>query len=206
MKMFAIVGLAMLVTACGQQAGAPSAAPGTQAASKPVVLDLSTPDRALKSIWASADANRKAMCDVKRKMAASNDASQAQYKVLVSSPDLPIKATTGQLTEALNVGVYLQTNCTPIVLRREINEIKSETESRSVAFFTTHDQTPMPEGFKLADSAKEEAEKGTRYKAVFTKVEGQWLLDELYFYSTYSDVWLRLYDEPKTASVNNLPF
>ncbi|MDR7232269.1 hypothetical protein J2X45_003375 [Caulobacter sp. BE264] len=179
-----------------QGVAAPAAAPA---------MDLSTPDRALKSQWAYADWYRASSCTVRNELVKGETAEAKRFGILVR-PLPPADTLTGAAKESFLAARALTESCKPDVLRREINEIKTETESRAVAFYTVYDETPIPEGYSLSEYSKEDATTGDRFKVVLTKVEGKWLVEDYARFFVYDKSWLSMTSKPREIARSTTAF
>lgn len=211
LKILAIGGVVSVSISCGggkpeikQEASAKSP-PQEQAASSPendlagisaklakllpfpqsgVLLD--TPDNSVKSWWNIYDYIEKLRFD-KCKV---NENSMREWMQI---------NTQALLTSEAIARFALSTGCEIETWKRQIDEVKSESETRAVVFASVWRTSAVP-----ASADKDEIEKskkGTKMKYVLEKSQGKWLLTDVYRFSpktSYStENWDRLYDGEK---------
>lgn len=160
---------------------APAPATGFDAAvatRQAIVVDASTPDRALKTLWALQDADAQVICAADAEM----DKLQGRTKAIV-------EASRGEHSHRELLGGSLAKSmaqiyawpCTVPQLKREINDVKGETDSRAVARVTVRNTSPVPaDADEPAEFMKAARKNGERYRYIFTKVEGAWRLEDVY--------------------------
>jgi hypothetical protein len=204
------VGVALLALAgCDKPAPANPSAPSPQAAAPAnaaVVEDVTTPDRALKTLWALSDQKRRDMCAARAQIAASNSADARAAKTLLVGSTVRPDLTTGAAATWFASLEKASNRCVADDLQRQINEVKAESESRAVIFATVRNLTPIVEGATEYDFSKEQREKGWRYKYVFTKIEGRWLLEEVYQMAAYDTEFDSMYDSANQDGVSPAAF
>lgn len=188
---------ALAAAACSQapngQNGA-AAQSATAAAIAPIKIDNSTPDRALKTLWAMQDAELKARCELMSQLYADKTPEgRKRYRLILGYGDRT-GLVTGNVQKEFD---YLEPcdGVTP-TLTREINEIKTETESRAVAFVTVKNITPIPSGAPDDKWAAERREKGDQYKIVLTKIDGGWLVEAVYASILNDGTWYQQFEKP----------
>jgi hypothetical protein len=188
---------ALSLTACarsdvGSTAG--EAAVQRQSAPAVVAIDNTTPDRTLKTLWALQDQTLKARCDLLESLLADESPEgRRRYRLLTGYPDLGT-LVTGNVEKAYN---YLSPCDGEIpTMAREITEIKSETESRAVAYFTVKNTTPIPKGAADDKWRTDLREKGDRYKVVLTKVQDGWRVEAVYTRLSADGDWYQQHERP----------
>ena len=141
------------------QAGKPAAAP---------TIDLSTPDRALKSYWAVLDWREVRT----REIYAPTQSQRNELKVVA---DTFARTVTGNI-----IRPNYDKSDPPNLFIRDIKEVKVESESRAVIFAQIRNATPIPpELTPSADQAKRRDE-GDTYRYVLEKVEADWRVSEIW--------------------------
>lgn len=150
---------------------APAPASTPKAVVATVAVDLSTPDRALRSYWAVRDENRRARAAIERefRMRARDDIQRADR----------------QLTEVVAPAMVadLQANFDPPpaeTYSRDIMEVKVESESRAVILVVIRNTTPIPEGAAVSEFAREGRRDGEKYRYVFEKGVTGWQVAEIW--------------------------
>jgi hypothetical protein len=163
----AIVVTTALLTGCGV---------GTDSTSSPPKTDLSTPDRALKSYWATQDWLEASGLGGKR----SADLANAKYLAPLTT------GTVGAATK--NVGK-------PVAFVRDLVEVKSESESRASVLAKIRNATPIPPGADVTDYHRK-AREGHTYKYVLEKVGAEWRVSEIWAYFEFMNPpqWQKLFD------------
>lgn len=207
LAVLAVIATTGLASCEAPQAAKPKEPPpqGEAALAAPPAMDLSTPDRALKSQWAYADWYRASSCAVRNELVRGASEEAKRFAILVQ-PLPPADTITGAAKESFLATAALTKNCKPDVLRREINEIKTETESRAVAFYTVYNETPVPEGYSLTEYSQKEAVTGDRFKVVMTKVDSKWLVEDYAHFFDYDSSWLSMTAKPREIARNNAAF
>jgi hypothetical protein len=152
--------------------------PAVKAMPSPPV-DVSTPDRALKSYWAQVDW-----------LTASDHALKAHNR----SGDT---FTTGMsaLAKVANQGRVASANYQqPLyTYSREITEAKVETDSRAVVFATIRNTTPLPANANLDAADKKRREEGSRYKYVLEKSQNAWQVAEVWPWADWNKDYQKEY-------------
>lgn len=146
-------------------------------------LSQETPDNAIKSWWDLFDSRNKLeqlSCQMGEK--ADNSWRQGTF----------LKALTPEASARFEYSARCLLNS----YRRTIDEVKSESETRAVVYTTVWQNIAFPKSAEK--DAIEEAKRGTKFRYVLEKMEGKWLLSDVYRYSpktSYSaEKWDRVYD------------
>lgn len=140
-----------------------------------LAIDASTPDQAVRSLWALQDAAEKARCVARAALEKHGDPTVRRYWLLEQDP-----RTLG-LFRGNALRWQQPRPCITQVFDREINDIKVETDTRAIVRATVKNVTPVPVGAdEPAEFMKKQREDGQKYRYVFTKVEGRWLVEDVY--------------------------
>lgn len=156
-----------------------------QAAVEAVPADLTTPDKALKSIWAVSDAQEQLQCAASKHLADRAERPDGRLIFDWIDPQPRADLVTGKVASYSANRTRELSACAPETYERTISEVKVESESRAVAVAKIRNTTPIPPG--ADDLFKEEREKGSTYRYVFTKIEGLWRLEDVISVGGYSD-------------------
>ncbi len=163
-------------------------------------IDASTPDRLLKSLWGLEDERRRLAClandeliNLKLGNIGANDlAGDVTYGAKVK-PYL-----TGQASSSLDKRwrQLSSTDCTKLIQAypREINEIKTETESRAIALVTIKNVTQVPpDASKSSDNIVKWRTDGEKFRYEMTKIDNGWKIEQIYSKRYSGDEWAPLY-------------
>jgi hypothetical protein len=203
MKSVTIAFAALLITGCNQSQDAAtskvSASPKSTAPPT-VAIDVSTPDRALKSYWLAKDAFRKAkfvrdVAQLPELQKLKSEIGLDTRKLMTSDVFSAHQEGTGQFSE----------------YNREIVDIKQDTESRATAMVKIRNSTPISEGAIVSDSDKKLREKGENLKYVLEKEADGWKVAQVYkfdeFFATYGDdknPWRKVFMAPTERVIANV--
>jgi hypothetical protein len=184
--------LPIFVAACSGQ----SASSGRlDISAAPVKIETNSPDATIKTWWKLRDqAIAHDLDECKR--ASSNYTKGDDYKAYKS-------VTTGPA--ALSADAQ---RCDLHIFDRVINEVKVESETRSVVLATIKAATPIPPGAKVTDFDSEHRAKGTSYKYVLTKVGNEWKIEQIYTLDSRlnGDEWTPVFDERPAPYVHSFVF
>jgi hypothetical protein len=147
---------------------------GKKNAFKEVQLDLTTPDKALKSYWSVIDAAVYNEKSVKDKYSSELSSAYSQLALVQSKTIYEERYSNSRPIETFS---------------RDIIEVKVESESRAVIETLIKNTTPNPKGAELADFQKESREDGVRYKYVLEKNKNAWIVIEIWSWWEYSSKW-----------------
>lgn len=177
LRFFSLVAVALLV-GCGNQtsgSGAP-VAKAEQAADMPPppVIDTTTPDKAVKSLWATIDWTK---AFVHAKGARPLTAEEVTLKKLQAQLSVPAiaspKIEKGQLEQ----------------YSRDILKADVETESRAIVLAQVKNVTPLPADAVLGQYELKAREQGERVKYVLEKTAGAWQISEAWVFQDYNAEW-----------------
>ncbi|QMV74455.1 hypothetical protein HS961_17340 [Comamonas piscis] len=167
--LFACLPLALALSAC--QEDKPTAA--TQAAAKPTFtapsVDISTPDKAVKSWWAVVDSK------FNLRYQECTQAASAEQTALLQAQ---LRVATGAVKS------YMQHDkeCTLFTYDRRIDRVDMETESRALVVTTIKNSTRPKEGQSIANRTLEAATDGVEYRYVLSRENDGWRVEDIYQY------------------------
>lgn len=205
MKYIPAVLATLLIAGCQQSHDASTAKTAVSPPSLPtsaLVIDVSTPDRALKSYWQAKDAYRKAEFDwsaaqvpevQKLKSKIGYDAAKLMAGDVLSAHQEMDKPGRSQFEE----------------FSREIVDIKQDTESRATAMVRVKNSTPVPDGVVVSDSDKKQREEGEQLKYILEKDSGGWKIAQVYQYSKtniilHQEPWQKVFSAPTARGYANV--
>lgn len=160
---------AMLVSGCGNQ----STSENNEAAAPPPTIDVSTPDRAVKSLWAAIDWHRAVEAADAKRLAKSGP--ELSWQKLYAQ--LNGKEIVAQSTKTFEFEKY----------SREILQANVETESRAVVLAVIKNITPLPTGAALKNYEKKLRDEGSRIKYVLEKSGANWQISEAWEWEDYEN-------------------
>lgn len=173
----------------------------TAAKSRPSVIDISTPDKALKSYWQMKDFLRKADSDWR--MAQDSEFIKARAEFNSDAR----KLMTGDV-----LSDYLEDEIKNWQLKqydREIVDLKQDTESRATVIAKIRNSTPVPEGAIVTDSDLKKRKEGKKFKYVLEKEADGWRVSQVYEYDEFriryegKDPWKKIFQTEKSQrSIN----
>jgi hypothetical protein len=186
-----------LIGACNG-AGSDQSSAGTEATgpTPPIPkIDLSTPDRAIRTYWALQDHVSAVRDDpttadgrlIARAMAASEKRATALNAILGG-------VTTGAAKAELEAPTDMFGDTARVTMYREILEVKNESETRAVVLARVKNTTPVPSGKRAFD--EEEARDGKVYRYVFEREAAGWKLAQVFSQSRYSKEWQPYFTPP----------
>lgn len=186
--------VAVLGTACSpEEKAASTAAPAKQVAPVPdVPVDLTTPDKALKSYWAVKDeVRRRNQMIWQERVPAFREAERRLADVLTAT------MLAGQQTTFED----------PEQFSRDILEVKVESDSRAVVVTVIKNTTPLPSGASPSRFDEERRRDGERYKYVLEKAANGWQVAEVWEWDTYpSPGWKKVAPGDGTPRVASLTY
>ena len=171
---FALSALAstlVLLASCSKEAPTPPALSSAKVERPEVQIDVTTPDRALKSYWALQDAIRAKHADIYRRAFPEYRASEKNPSSVVSGAVDAYFASKEQVFESFS---------------RDIVDVKVESESRAVIVAVIKNSTPIPAGAEVSKFTEQERRDGQRYKYVLEKSSDGWRIAEIWGWETYS--------------------
>lgn len=209
---FSAISLSLALAACSPQPEAAIPTPPTatvpntatqtavQSASPAVEIDTSSPDNALKSWWRVLD---------HREQVNSAECT----RMIQSKPDyFALFARVAQeapLAQYTSVEVAL---CAPETFDREIQEVKSESETRSVIFAKIRNTSPIPAGADPSPDERKTRADGYRYKYLLEKTAAGWKVSAVYRFNEINqkykmgDAWEKIYASSSTPNYPNFVY
>jgi hypothetical protein len=193
--------LLLFLTSCQPVPGGKSvtvAASAVQVAMPPrLALDISTPDRALKSYWMAKDSLRLA----EFKFGKEEGKKYEELKVQLGYD--PREVMTGE-TLAFVQGVASAPPTPMYEYSRDIVDIKQDTESRATAIARIKNSTPIPAGGVASESDQKRRENGEKFKYVLEKDSKGWTVAQVYkddeYHAKYGggkgDPWKKVFSAP----------
>ena len=167
MKTLSAAVIFVLLSACSNDGAGPGKK-SAPAAGAPPAIDVTTPDKALKSYWAVRDW-------IKEKEFKRYAAFRAGSEAL---------GERNLLARVVGATILDHLSSTELrvlqVYERNMQEVKVETESRAVAVVTIHNVTPMPAGASQDGQVLAWRNKGKSYKYVLEKDLAGWRVAEIY--------------------------
>lgn len=201
MKLYQIALLALSIAGCSQNQDSATAKAPTPSEVPKLVVDASTPDRALKSYWQVKDAVRKLGHDWN--VTAISDFQRLKSKARIDNKKL---MTSDVLAAHQEYDRPAQVQLKFIDYSREILEIKQDTESRATALVKVRNSTPISAAISLSDSDKKQRAEGEKFRYVLEKEEDGWKVAQVYKYVTYrsslngNEPWEKVFSPPTESS------
>lgn len=154
-----------------------------------VQIDLTTPDKALKSYWAVRDVVRKR----------EHSLTQEGIPKFVE-----LQAPLKQVTSGMIVKDFQYAPTEMEKFSRDIEDIKVETESRAVIVAILKNITPIPVGAEVSKYDEERRREGERVRYVMEKDQTGWRVAEIWQWVDYPKPnWKKSHpseDKPHVAS------
>ncbi len=175
-KVIVIVSSALITVGCGgnkEEKSKPDITPTSAVAegAAPVEIDMTTPDRALKSYWKVQDQIRAAYFE--------HDKAQLSAYHRIQAPAERV------MTGAAFNGIKLK----PVEFStfiRDIIDVNVESESRAVIIASIKNSTPIPAGAELSKYDEKSRNEGEKYKYVLEKSPPGWQIAEIWDFKTYT--------------------
>ncbi|NDP64788.1 hypothetical protein [Polaromonas sp.] len=169
-----------------------SVSPASSAGSNPAVaaelitIQTSSPDQAVKSWWRYLDLVEAQSSDDCKLKQAQTPPNHLKYLPQVSSGDVLAERTPKK------------DNCLAEVIAREIDEVKTESETRAIVFTSVRNVTPLPVGSEVDEYDKKWRTEGFKFKYLVEKVGGEWKITQVYKYDESNkylkrDIWEKTY-------------
>ena len=191
MKKFTICTAVLLatLTACSKTEPLPSE---RKVSSVKVNLDLSTPDKALKSYWAVRDSVR-----------------SKQVELFTQNKEV-YQSAAAQMSEVAD-GALAKNFSFDIIpfetFSRDLIDVKVESESRAVIIAVIKNSTPIPAGAEMSEFDEERRRDGERYRYILEKNQTGWRVSEVWEWSTYpSDAWKKIKPDDGKPHVPSLAY
>ena len=191
MKKFTICTAVLLatLTACSKTEPLPSE---RKVSSVKVNLDLSTPDKALKSYWAVRDSVRSKQVELFTQNKEGYQSAEAQMS----------EVADGALAKNFSFDII------PFeTFSRDLIDVKVESESRAVIIAVIKNSTPIPAGAEMSKFDEERRRDGERYRYILEKNQAGWRVSEVWEWSTYpSDAWKKIKPDDGKPHVPSLTY
>lgn len=162
-----VIVISLTVVGCNK---APEQVTTQHASSQPVQVDMSTPDKAIKSYWSVRDAVRKSQDDIFRRSIESYRNASAQFEDVL----------TGELAKA-----WSTKPSSFETFERDILDVKIETESRAIVTAVIRNTSPIPAGADVSRFVEQRRLAGERYRYVLEKTGSAWKVSEIWFWDEY---------------------
>ncbi len=168
----------------------PAAKPSAIVASAPaesLVVQSSSPDQSVKSWWRYLDLVELESTTNCKKTAMDPPPSHLTYLPKIAD------------AEVLSYRTPKQSECILDVFSRDIDEVKTESETRAIVFATIRNATPIPPGAEPDELDKKWRAAGFKYKYLVEKTGGAWKISQVYKYDEGNkylkkDVWGKVYE------------
>lgn len=166
----------------------------TTAALPEIVIETGSPDSAVKSWWR--------VLDLKEKI----DTEECNQKKSKEKPSYAIYFPKVAQEDVLKTFVPKDVACLEDVYERDIQEVKTESETRAIAFVKIKNITPIPLGAEPDEYDKQYRKDGFRFKYLLEKSSEGWKVSQVYKYDEINlkylkkDPWEKLYkvdDKPR---------
>ena len=177
------------LTACSKTEPLPSE---RKVSSVKVNLDLSTPDKALKSYWAVRDSVRSKQVELFTQNKEVYQSAAAQMS----------EVADGVLAKSFSFDII------PLeIFSRDLLDVKVESESRAVIIAVIKNSTPIPAGAEMSEFDEERRRDGERYRYILEKNQTGWRVSEVWEWSTYpSDAWKKIKPDDGKPHVPSLAY
>lgn len=159
-----------------------------------IIIENGSPDSALKSWWRVLDLKEKIdVEECNRKKAGKQPGYVAYFPKVAQENALKAFAPTNAV-------------CLEDVYERDIQEVKTESETRAVAFVKIKNITPIPSGAEPDEYDKQYRKDGFRFKYLLEKSSEGWKVSQVYKYDEINfkylkkDPWEKIYkvdDKPR---------
>jgi hypothetical protein len=164
-----------------------SAATVASAPAEILVVQSESPDRSVKTWWKYLD-----LVELERAERCKNTSKElppAHLKYLPKIADAELLASIIQKHDRCNQEQF----------SRDIDEVKSESETRAIVFATVRNATPIPAGAEANEYDKKWRETGFKFKYLVEKSGGVWKISQVYKYDESNkylkrDVWGKVYE------------
>lgn len=210
---FSAISLSLVLAGCSPQpesaptstptSSVPNAATQTavQSPGPAVEIDTSSPDNALKSWWRVLDYREQV---TSAECAKRNIQKKPDYFALFErvAQDAPLKQYT-------SVEIAY---CAPETFEREIQEVKNESETRSIIFAQIRNTSPIPAGADPTPDDRKSRADGYRYKYLLEKTADGWKVSGVYRFNEINqrykmgDAWEKIYTFSSTPSYPNFVY
>ncbi|MDD5215624.1 MAG: hypothetical protein PHQ03_08830 [Methylococcales bacterium] len=139
-----------------------------------LVIETASPDLAVKSWWKVLDLKSKSTFDECNRYKLMEKPAYIAYYPKVAQEDVLRYLTKESV-------------CQEDVYERDIQEIKTESETRAIVFATVKNATPIPVGAEPDENEKKWRKDGERFKYLVEKTSEGWKISQVYKYEKYSE-------------------
>lgn len=145
---------------------------------------MQSPDQAVKTWWRFYDINHAHNVESCLSRHRNNLSGPLKYVAQIAQGD--VLRTLIPVTSLCRVSTYA----------RDIQEVKTESETRAVVFANIKDVSPVPDGAEPDENDKKYRANGFRYKYVLEKTSAGWKISQVFQYreSMRNDPWLPVYE------------
>lgn len=163
------------------------------------VIDTSTPDSAVRSMWAMLDWETAA----RNKFKCIEDVAEGR-KVASSYLGAVRKLLAGNSLELAEQEYRCQYKAIDQKFSRVISELRMETDTRAIIEGRMKNVTPIPAGFVLSEDQRREREKGERVRYVLTNTGSGWRIEQIFAWTIdYSNTAVVIDDDPNNDDDQN---
>lgn len=169
-KILLFISAVVLLSSCSKDSPTPPVVNAAKVDDTAVQIDVTTPDRAIKSYWALRDAIRAQQVELYRQALPGYRANETR---LASVVDSVVGASIARREAVLET------------FSRDIVDVKVESESRAVIVAVIKNSTPIPTGGEMSTFIEQRRRDGERYKYVLEKSNDGWRVAEIWAWETY---------------------
>lgn len=198
-RLAAVVLLGLSLGACEKisDSSKKEVVPASAAVAPKIVIETGSPDLAVKSWWRVFDMRAKIFADECNKRKVEEKPAYMNYYSKVAQEDMLRKL------------VPKNTVCELEVFERDLQEVKTESETRAIVFAKIKNVTPIPVGAEPSENEKKYRNDGFRFKYLVEKSSDGWKVSQVYRYDKMNveylnkDPWEPIYksdDSPRYPS------
>lgn len=171
--------------ACSNQTSAPPVAAQSKSDTSAIDLQMASPDQTVKTWWKIrdvADQDTQKQCEI----GAAHYKNSDEYKFT----NLIVTGPASVSTQPSDGHCVLKT------YKREILEVKVESDTRAVVLARIKASTAIPQGAQLSEIELKWREEGLGYKYVLEKIGKDWKISQLYtLESGLKEEWKPYFEE-----------
>ena len=157
-----------------------------------LTIDLTTPDKALKSYWAVIDSVRLKRFELLEEIKDKLQSADKQLSVVAD----------GAMVKSFSFG-----GATFEIFSRDLIDVKVESESRAVIIVVIKNATPIPAGAEMSTFDEERRRDGDRYRYVLEKSHAGWRVSEIWEWGTYpANEWRKISPGNGKPTVQSLTY
>ena len=174
----------------GSAGTAPSTKPSASVASariESLLVQSSSPDQTVKSWWRYLDLVELENIASCNKASAEQPPAHLRYLAQIADSEL------------LSYKTPKAGGCVLDSFSRDIDEVKTESETRAIVYATIRNATAVPPGAEADEQDKKWRTAGFKYKYLVERTNGAWKISQVYKYDEVNkylkkDVWEKLYE------------